>query len=607
MRVWKAFSRPLPMDDAATALPDSVLRRQASRRLDGLATLARARLRWAAAGTVLAGWLLVPQAAMIAWAVQEVFVENAAPTAAAVPLGLLLLIGLLRAALSWCSRRLADDAVEAIRLRLRENIVRRLFSRGPLKLRLQRSGGLTELMGTHVDALEGYFGGFVLARIEVVAVPLFLLVAVFFVDRIVGTILLLTMPLIPLFMMLVGWGAEAASRRQLQALTRMSGHFADRLRGLGLIRLYGRADAELAGIGSAAENLRQRSLKVLRIAFLSSAVMEFFASLSVAMVAMYLGLTYLGMLSFRGAPLSLGIGVFCLLLAPEFYAPLRRLAAHYHDRASALAALGELESALETTFDREVKIDTPTAVVPTSPPTDTAGSEQVRAAPAIHLRHASLRPLGAAHDVLDDLSFELPAGSHLAVVGPSGCGKSTLLEALAGWLPAQSGQVVVPAGIRIGYAPQRPFVFHGSIADNLRMALPGATDAQLHAAAEAAQVMAFAARLPQGLDTVIGERGFGLSGGEARRIALARVFLRDPALLLLDEPTAFLDPHTEAALLRAIAEFSHGRTLVIATHSAAAVRIADQVLQLPEGMLLKSVLLKGEPQTNVPLQQEAQR
>jgi ATP-binding cassette subfamily C protein CydD len=602
----------LSMDDTATALSDSMLRRQASRRLDDLAAPARAQLRWAAAATVFSGWLLVPQAAMIAWAVQRVFVENAAPTAASVPLGLLLLIGLLRAVLSWGSRRLADDAVETIRLRLRESIVRRLFSRGPLKLRLQRSGGLTELMGTHVDALEGYFGGFVLARIEVVAVPLFLLVAVFFVDRIVGAILLLTMPLIPLFMMLVGWGAEAASRRQLQALTRMSGHFADRLRGLGLIRLYGLAEAELAGIGSAAENLRQRSLKVLRIAFLSSAVMEFFASLSVAMVAMYLGLTYLGMLSFRGAPLSLGIGVFCLLLAPEFYAPLRRLAAHYHDRASALAALGELESALETAFDREAKRDTPTAAFLASPPNDSASSEQARTAPAIHIRHANLRPLGAAHDVLSDLSFELPAGGCLAVVGPSGCGKSTLLEALAGWLPAQSGQVIVPAGIRIGYAPQRPFLFHGSIADNLRMALPGATDAQLHAAAEAAQVMAFAARLPQGLDTVIGERGFGLSGGEARRIALARVFLRDPALLLLDEPTAFLDPHTEAALLRAITEFSQGRTLVIATHSAAAMRIADQVLQLPEGALLNgallnSMLLKEEPQKNVPLGQEAER
>lgn len=568
------------MDDTAAAPTDPALRRSAARRLDALGSPARARLRWAAVATVVAGWLLVPQAAMIAWAVQRVFVDNVAPASVGVPLAWLLLIGLLRAGLGWCSRRLADDAVEIIRLRLRESIVRRLFAQGPLKLRLQRSGALTELMGTHVDALEGYFGGFVLARIEVVAVPLFLLVAVFFVDRIVGTVLLLTMPLIPLFMMLVGWGAEAASRRQLQALTRMSGHFADRLRGLGLIRLYGRAEAELAGIGAAAENLRQRSVNVLRIAFLSSAVMEFFASLSVAMVAMYLGLTYLGMLNFRGPPLTLGIGVFCLLLAPEFYAPLRRLAAHYHDRAGALAALGELETTLETTFGEDANV-----VGTASAKIENASGERPRAAPAIRVRHAALRPLGAAHDVLNDVSFELPAAGRLAVIGPSGCGKSTLLEALAGWLPAQSGQVIVPTGTRIGYAPQRPFLFHGSIADNLRMALPNATDAQLRAAAEAAQVTAFAARLPQGLDTVIGERGFGLSGGEARRIALARVFLREPALLLLDEPTAFLDPQTEVALLSAIAEFSHGRTLVIATHSAAAQRIADQVLRLPESML----------------------
>ncbi|MEJ1097880.1 MULTISPECIES: thiol reductant ABC exporter subunit CydD [unclassified Pseudoxanthomonas] len=569
------------MDDTAAALPDPALRRSVARRLDALGAPARTRLRWAAAATVAAGWLLVPQAAMIAWAVQRVFVEGASPAAAGVPLAWLLLIGLLRAGLGWCGRRWADDAVETVRLRLRETIVRRLFAQGPLKLRQQRSGALTELMGTHVDAMEGYFGGFALARIEVVAVPLFLLAAVFFVDRIVGTVLLLTMPLIPLFMMLVGWGAEAASRRQLQALTRMSGHFADRLRGLGLIRLYGRAEAELAGIADAADSLRERSLKVLRIAFLSSAVMEFFASLSVAMVAMYLGLTYLGMLNFRGPPLTLGIGVFCLLLAPEFYAPLRRLAAHYHDRAGALAALGELETALETTFDGDAKASL------ASPHVEDANNE--RGAPAIAVRHAALKPHGAAHDVLADVSFELPTGGRLAVIGPSGCGKSTLLEALAGWLPASSGQVLVPAGTRIGYAPQRPFLFHASIADNLRMACPHATDAQLHAAAEAAQVMAFAACLPQGLDTVIGERGFGLSGGEARRIALARVFLREPSLLLLDEPTAFLDPQTEAALLRAIAEFSQGRTLVIATHSAAALRIADQVLRLPEGSLSQQV------------------
>ncbi|KAF1717202.1 thiol reductant ABC exporter subunit CydD [Pseudoxanthomonas wuyuanensis] len=577
---------PIPIASALLSLPNvAVPTAEASaaalspqQRLQALAAPAQRRLRMAALCVCAAGALLVPQAAAIAWAVQGVFAEAAAPALA--PLGLLLICALLRAALGWLGRWLADDAVETIRLQLRRQILRRLFARGPLWLRQQRSGAVAELMGTHADALEGYYGGFWLARMEVMIVPLLLLLAVFAVDRVVGGILLLTMPLIPLFMMLGGWGAEAASRRQLQALTRMGGHFADRLRGLGLIRLYGRAAAELAGVHAAAEELRLRSLKVLRIAFLSSAVMEFFASLSVAMIALYLGLSYLGMLNLRGALPSLGVGVFCLLLAPEFYAPLRRLATHYHDRAAALAAVGEIETAL--------------AVPDGKPGTGNGEAEQdgghagptdvhYQPSASVQASHVFLRPHGAGRDVLADLSFSLAPGQWLALAGPSGCGKSTLLEALAGWLPCRSGRLALPAAERIGYAPQRPYLFHGSLADNLRLARPDASWQQLRDAAAAAQVLAFAERLPQGLDTVIGERGFGLSGGEARRVALARLFLRDPALLLLDEPTAFLDPLTEAALLAALNDFAQGRTLVIATHSEAAMRMAGQVLWLPEG------------------------
>lgn len=206
----------------------------------------------------------------------------------------------------------------------------------------------------------------------------------------------------------------------------------------------------------------------------------------------------------------------------------------------------------------------------------------------VHADELCLRPLGAHRDVLTNLSFDLRAGAHLALAGPSGCGKSTLLDALAGWLQPSTGSLSITEGIRIGYASQRPYLFHGSIADNLRMADPQASDAQLRAAAEAAQVMRFAEQLPQKLDTAIGERGFGLSGGEARRIALARVFLRDPQLLLLDEPTAFLDPETEASLLAALAEFARGRTLVLATHSPAAMRMAGKVLWLPEGVIVET-------------------
>lgn len=570
-----------------TATQTPLLRREQVRRLDALGHGARNRLRAAGACVVLSGWLLVAQAAAIAWAVQQALVMRAPMRSLLVALMLLLACGLLRAALTWLSRHLADAAVETIRVDLRGQLIRRLLERGPLWLRQRRSGELAELMGTHAEAMEGYFGGYLLARAEVIAVPLVLLVAAFCVDRVVGAILLLTLPLVPLFMMLVGWGAEAASRQQLQALARMGGYFADRLRGLGVIRLYGRGEAELANIGAAAEGVRVRSLKVLRIAFLSSAVLEFFASLSVAMVAVYLGLSYLGMLDLRNAPLSLGAGVFCLLLAPEYYAPLRRLATHYHDRANALAALDEIDAAfVGAALGRDAfRDDGERASRPRAAPMPRRKSPRGTGPDLIRADQLSLRPLGAHRNVLTNLSFDLPAGAHLALAGPSGCGKSTLLDALAGWLPAASGQLTIARGIRIGYASQRPYLFHGSIADNLRMADPQASDQQLRAAAEAAQVLRFAERLPQGLETVIGERGFGLSGGEARRIALARVFLRDPQLLLLDEPTAFLDPETEASLLAALAGFARDRTLVLATHSPAAMRMAGKVLWLPEGVI----------------------
>lgn len=566
---------------AASEADTLALRRGKIQRLDAVGHVAQADLRTASACSVVAGWLLVPQAAAIAWMIQAAIVGDADARELSAMLALLLLLGVLRAGLAWIARRHADAAVESIRLDLRGKLMRRLCAGGPLWLRQRRSGELAELMGTHVDAMEGYFGGYRLARTEVAAVPLLILLAVFFVDRVVGSLLLVTLPLIPVFMMLAGWGAEAASRRQLHALARMGGHFADRLRGLGVIRLYGRGAAELSSVRDAAEGVRARSLKVLRIAFLSSAVLEFFASMGVAMVAVYLGLGYLGMLDLRTTPLNLGMGVFCLLLAPEYYAPLRRLAAHYHDRANALAALDEIE----------------TAFAATGPAGDAFRTDEKKAsragpAPAIadgpkvlHARGLFLRPLGSERDILANLSFDLPAGKLLALAGPSGCGKSTLLDALAGWLEPAAGELTVPAGLRIGYAPQRPYLFHGSLADNLRLADPQATDEALRAAAEAAQVMRFADRLPQGLDTVVGERGFGLSGGEARRVALARVFLRDPQLLLLDEPTAFLDPETEDALLASLARFAHGRTLVLATHSRAAMRMAGKVLWLPEAIM----------------------
>ncbi len=546
-------------------------RRQRGQWLDALAAPAARAKRLAGVAVAVSGGLLLAQAAAIAWLLQAVLVQHL-PLLHLRDVGVGLLAVLVgRALLNAWAQSLTGEVADVAKRELRARIARRLVQHGPVWLRRQRSGELGELSLAHTDALEGYFVGYQLARTEMMLVPPLILIAVFSVDWVVGLVLLLTAPLIPFFMMLVGWGAEAAGREQLGELARMGGHFADRLKGLGLLRVYGRGEAELSGIAAAAEGVRERSLKVLRIAFLSSTVLEFFASVSVAIVALYFGLSYLGMLDLHGLP-TLGAGMFCLLLAPEFFAPLRRLAAHYHDRANALAAVAEAERLLEGFAPPAI------AQAATVPPRVLEPAQAH--APLLQARGLALRPPGAPHVVVENFSLILQPGQRVAVIGASGSGKSTVLEGLAGWLAPEAGSVVLRPGARIGYATQRPYLFHGSIADNLRLADPQASDARLHAVADAAQVLRFAAQLPAGLDTVIGERGFGLSGGEARRVALARLLLREPDVLLLDEPTAFLDPDTEAELLRTLGVFARGRAVILATHSPAVMRWADTVIDL---------------------------
>ncbi|VXB68319.1 conserved membrane hypothetical protein [Luteimonas sp. 9C] len=561
-----------------TPLPDSPLeaRRRRGAWLDAQLAPWRDRHRRACACQVLAGWLWIPQAAAIAWALDALLFARAGLDALHAPLMLLAATLLARTALVWAGQRLQADVVESVLARMRAGLAGAVAARGPVWLRGRRSGALVALSTGHVDATAGYYSGYLVARTDIMWVPGAILVAVFAADWIVGLVLLLTAPLAPVFMMLIGKGAETAGRRQLAALARAGAHFTDRLRGLDLIRVYGRGDAERAQVGEATETIRVRSMRVLRIAFLSSAVLEFFASVSVALVAVYFGFTYLGMLDLRGVPLPLSTGLFCLLLAPEFYAPMRRLAAHYHDRANALAAAAEIEAACDGLPDLATDARCPARAGGTR---RRPGS--VQAPVAVHISNATLRHPGAGTPALCGISLQVPAGARLALVGPSGSGKSTLLDAIAGWLTPEAGRIDIAPGTRIALAGQRPWLFHGSIADNLRIGAPDASDAEVAEAARVAQVTRFVSQLPDGMDTVIGERGFGLSGGEARRVALARALLLRPQVLLLDEPTAFLDPDTEADLLAALAAVSGVCTVIIATHSTAVMAWAGAQWQVP--------------------------
>lgn len=533
--------------------------------------------------------LLLIQAAVLAGLVHELVVAGRPIAALIGPLGLLVALLLLRALLGSLGDIAAVRAGELIKQRLRHAIAGTLFARTPGWTGSRPSGALSGLMLEQTEAMDGYFVRYLPAMLQAAIVPLAFAIVIFPIDWVVALLFLVTAPLIPLFMALVGWGAEAATTAQATALSRLSARFADRLRGLVTLRLAGQAAAEVAAIRTASEELRQRTMRVMRIAFLSSAVLEFFAALGVAGVALYIGLTFLDLVSLRADPLTLSAGLFCLLMAPEIYQPLRLLAAHYHDRASARAAAEQIVEQLEAVPDL--------AAVPMPATAGEAIAAAPVAGPALPLRLAGLglaTPDGRT--ILTDGNLDLRAGEHVAILGDSGIGKSTLLEAAAG-LRAHSGHILIGGTevrdaeeewlrAHVAVLGQRPRLFATSIAENIRLGRRDACHLAVQHAAERAGVMDFAAALPRGLDTPVGQGGTGLSGGEAQRVALARLYLRDPALILLDEPTAHLDLASEDMVMDGLVDFARGRTMLVVTHSATVAARMDGVWRLVNRQLL---------------------
>ncbi len=547
--------------------------------------------RTAMALPLISGLLLIPQAWLLADLLQGTVVDGFSVSLVGAPLVYLALLMLARVALGLGADVLAIASAEQTKSRLRSTLVESLFQKAPIWTASRSSGALSAALVDQVEALDGYLTRYMPAMVQAALLPVAIAVAVLPVDWFVALLFVITAPLIPVFMALVGWGAEAANRQQAAAQGRLSGYFADRLRGLVTLKLFGRDAAEIEQAGAASEALRKSTMGVMRIAFLSSAVLEFFAALGVAGVALYIGLSYLGLVNLRFSPFSLQAGLFCLLMAPEVYQPLRLLAAHYHDRATAKAAVAEIVAQ----FDGE-------AIVEASPVPVAAAAIALGTGLALH-DVAVDAPDGRA--VVRGASFALKPGEHIAIIGPSGSGKSTLLEALAGLRPYRGSVLlgdrelddIPPEQLRdiIGMVGQRPLIFAGSIADNIGLGDRSADALRLNDAARRAQVSRFASLLPGGLNTPLGETGLGLSGGERQRVALARLYLRTPGLILLDEPTAHLDVETEQAVLDELMGFARNRAMVVVTHADAVAARMDRCFRLVDGQLLPMPVPKLPP------------
>jgi ATP-binding cassette subfamily C protein CydD len=586
---------PAPATDPTPSHPDpsaAQTARETGRSLSGLRRWSGPFLALAVVAPLLGGMLLLLQAWTLASIVGPV-IEGGAAIETLTP-AIVLIAGLLlvRAGLSALGDRAGTAAAEAIKAQLRQALFAQLLARSPRADDQPPSGAASSAIIDQVEALDGFFARYVPAMVQASLLPLAFAVFILPLDWVAGMLFLVTAPLIPLFMALVGWGAQAATTRQARALSLLNGRFADRLRGLTTLKLFGQAAAETAGIVAASDELRRRTLRVLRIAFLSSAVLEFFAALGVAGIALYVGLTFIDFLQLRSTPLTLELGLFLLLMAPEIYNPLRLLAAHYHDRASAKAAIGEIEAQLGRL---------PDAVVPLAFAAPGTGAGPL----GLVLADLTLRTPDQSRLILQSAALSVAPGEHIAIVGQSGIGKSTLLEAivrlrghegsiqlggtdLADWSEADLRHRVTMLG-------QKPRIFAGSMADNIALARPDATRAAIRSAAERAHVARFADALPEGLDTVLGEGGLGISGGQAQRIALARIYLRNPGLILLDEPTAHLDADLEQAVLDDLLEFARGRTLIIATHSlAVAARMSRAYRIVGESLLVTPVAGKAD-------------
>ncbi|WP_405427385.1 thiol reductant ABC exporter subunit CydD [Micromonospora sp. NBC_00617] len=517
---------------------------------------------------VLAAALIVAQATALAAVLATAFDGRLNRPALA---GLVVAVA-ARSALVWAQGTVSARVAATVKATLRADLLGAVGRHGPGWVAGQRAGELATLAGRGLDALDAYFTGYLPQLVLSVTVPVAVLARIVVADWGSALIIALTLPLIPVFGALLGWQAQAATERQWRRLALLGGHFLDMVAGLPTLRAFGRARAQTEVVRRMADGHRVATMKTLRIAFLSALVLELVATLSVALVAVPVGIRLLG------GGLALHTALLVLLLTPEAYLPLRAAGSRFHASMEGLTALDEAltVSAAPATLRAAEGAATP----------DGRGEIRFEAVTVAYERTTALR----------DVTLTIRPGERIAVIGPSGAGKSTLLGLLLGFVTPTSGRITVdgvdlatvdPDAWRrqLAWVPQRAHLFAASLADNIRLGAPETPPEALAAALHDAALDDVVAGLPDGLDTLLGERGHGLSSGQRQRVALARAFLRDAPVVLLDEPTARLDTAAEAVVLDATRRLVAGRTALLVAHRPALLADADRILRVEDGRL----------------------
>ena len=548
------------------------------RRLLSLTRDSRTALLLTILSGFLAGLLTIGQAYYLSSTVNGVFLEGQTLADVAGWLRLILILIAGRAFITWLNEVSANLVAVKIKSDLRERLFTHILKLGPAYTRGQRTGELTTAAVEGIEALDAYYSQYLPQLVVTALIPISILIVVFPIDLLSGIVMLITAPLIPFFMILIGKGAEIVTKRQYQTLSRLSAHFLDSLQGLTTLKLFGQSKAHAKNIEKVSNQFRDTTLDVLRITFLSALALELLATLSTAVIAVEIGFRLLyARMEFREA-------FFILILAPEFYLPLRNLGARFHAGMSGTTAAKRIFEILDT------------ALISNQP--STVSRQPVEEISSIRFENVSYTYPDESTPALENINLQINTGQQIALVGPSGAGKTTLANLLLRFTEPTTGNIRVNYEplvdifidswrTQIAWVPQRPHLFHDTLAANIRLGKVDATDEEMIAAAKAAHLHDFIESLPEQYETIIGESGARLSSGQAQRLALARAFLKDAPILILDEPTSSLDPETESLLEESTRRLMQGRTVITIAHRLNTVFRADQIILLEEGHIIE--------------------